>query len=331
MRGIRLHRLLRVLALLRGPSSWNARRLAEHFQTSRRNVHRDLAVLELAGVPFYYDPDFGQGGGYRIRESFFFPQVGLSDQECLDLAVMTRAAETNSIPLLGSMCEVRDKILQTLPASQQSLISEASELFDVLGVGLADHSKARKVMLAVQKAMLAKKQIEGLYESPHRKRPARVQIQPLRVFLAGQAWYLAAYDNADKATRLYRIARFKEIKLLDRPLISRPHLSIRELIGNAWVVYRGDRDWHIEIVFSGEAAPLVAETHWHHTQEIEPRKDGSLVFRATVSGLEEVKWWVLNWGPRARVIKPKELADEVRRLAEATVRNYVAPGRGGGR
>ena len=54
VRGIRLHRLLKLIALLRGASSYNARRLAEHFQTSRRNVYRDLAVLELAGVPYTY-------------------------------------------------------------------------------------------------------------------------------------------------------------------------------------------------------------------------------------------------------------------------------------
>jgi len=51
MRGRRLQRLLQVIALLRGPSSWNARRLAEHFNASRRNIYRDLAILELSGVP----------------------------------------------------------------------------------------------------------------------------------------------------------------------------------------------------------------------------------------------------------------------------------------
>ena len=67
MRGKRLARILRYISLFKGPTSWNARRLAEHFGTSSRNVYRDLALLELAGVPYYYDPDFGEGGGYRIR------------------------------------------------------------------------------------------------------------------------------------------------------------------------------------------------------------------------------------------------------------------------
>lgn len=331
MRGIRLHRLIQVLALLRGPSSWNARRLAEHFQTSRRNIYRDMAILELAGVPFFYDPDYGQGGGYRIRESFFFPAVGLSDQECLDLAVMTKAAETKSIPLLESMSEVRDKVLQTLPAKQQDLIAEASEMFDVLGVGLADHGHCRTVMLALQRAMLAKLQVDGTYLSPHQKKPVRVQLQPRRVFLAGPAWYLAAHDNHDDQTKLYRLARFKRLDATDRASSIDPTFSLRDHLGNAWVCYRGQRDFHLEIRFNADAAPLVAETRWHHTQEIEAKRDGSCLFRATVSGLDEVKYWVLQWGPRATVLKPRELADEVRRLAEQTAKNYQPSPSGGGK
>ena len=43
----------------------------------------------------------------------------------------------------------------------------------------------------LQKALLTKRHIEGLYYSPHQQR-AKVNLQPRRVFLSGQAWYLAA-------------------------------------------------------------------------------------------------------------------------------------------
>ncbi|MCI0457206.1 MAG: hypothetical protein L0Z62_09535 [Gemmataceae bacterium] len=53
-------------------ASWNAPRLAEHFQTSR-NVHRDLTALELASVPFWYDPDHGEEGLPHPRELLLPP------------------------------------------------------------------------------------------------------------------------------------------------------------------------------------------------------------------------------------------------------------------
>lgn len=322
MRGRRLQRLIQIIALLRGPTSYNARRLARHFGGSLRNTYRDMAVLELAGVPVQYDPEFGTGGGYRIRSDWWFPHVGLTDQECLQLAVLTRAAESRSIPLLEDVCSVRDKLLGTLPSKQQDLIRAASELFDVLGLGIADHSHCRTVMTTLQTALLGKRQIAGRYRSPHQKGTVAVSLQPQRIMLAGPAWYLVAHDNQDGRLKLFRIARFKDVKTIDKPTDVEPCVSLREVLGNAWVCYRGERDWHVEIVFAPEAGDLIAETRWHATQELLKRKDGSVVFLATVSGLEEIKWWVLGWGPRARVVKPRELAEEVRQLCQDTAKQY---------
>lgn len=323
MRGKRLSRLLQVISLLRGQKNWNTRTLAEHFSTSRRNIHRDLAVLELAGVPFYYDPQFGDGGGYQIKPTFWFPTIQLSSQECIDLAVLTRSAETGGgIPLLDSISEVRDKLLATLSHEHQDTIREASELFEILTLRLSDHSRCRKIMIVLQQSLLNRKQVEGLYESPHGRRATKVHLQPRRVFLAGSAWYAACFDNQKKITRLYRLARFKELKLTNSAMTISKEFSLRDFLGNAWVAYRGSRDWHIEILFDRQAAPMVAEVRWHQTQKLLPQKDGSLIFRATVSGLEEIKYWVLNWGPRAKVLKPRQLADEVCKLAQDTCLHY---------
>jgi len=318
---------LKIIALLRGPSSWNARRLAEQFSTSRRNIYRDIAILELAGVPVYHDPDFGDaGGGYRIRADWWFPHVGLTDRECLDLAVLTRVAESHSIPLLDEVCSARDKLLGTLPTKQQDLIHAAAELFDIIGLHLADHSHCRHVMTTLQTALLAQTQVDATYRSPHEGKVVQLSLQPRRIFLANQAWYLAGWDNKAKADRLYRVARFKDMKVTTKPMDVSRAFSLREMLGNAWTVYRGDRDYHIEIEFSPEAAELVAETRWHPTQELERHKNGSTTFRATVSGLEEIKYWVLQWGPRATVKKPAELISEIRSLAADVVENYSVKG-----
>ena len=323
MRGKRLHRLLKIIPLIKsGATSFNARKLAKYFQTSKRNIYRDMAILELAGVPFYYDPEFGEGGGYRIHSKWWFPHVGLTDQECLDLAIIARATESSSIPLLEEVCAVRDRLLGTLPSKQQDLIRQASEFFDILGLNIAEHGHCRRVMTTIQTALLQRQQIRGRYFSPHRSKPVRVSLQPKRCFLAGQAWYLAAHDNKDSETKLFRLAKFQELQLLEKPVTVNTNCSLRELLGNAWTVYRGDRDWHVEIWFAPEAADLVAETRWHHTQEIERQKDGSAIFRAMVSGLEEVKWWALGWGPRAKILKPKELAEEVCSLVGGIIGRY---------
>ena len=322
VRGKRLHRLIQIISLLKGPTAWNARKLAAQFNTSVRNIRRDLAILELAGCPFYHDPEHGEYGGYRIRSEFFFPAISLTDQECVDLAVLSKAAEGQRIPLVNHACQVRDKILATLPKDKRDLICHATELFDVMSLRMADHEHCRHIMRTLQTAMLQRKQVAGEYRSPHRKKQDKVQLQPRRVFLCNQAWYLAGYCNKSHETRLYRLARFKELRLVNKPITVSPQFSLAGMLGNAWGVFKGERDFDVEIVFNPEAAELVAETRWHDTQQLIPHKDGSMTFKVRVSGLEEIVWWVLTWGPRAKVIKPRELQQSVRKLMQETAQLY---------
>jgi predicted DNA-binding transcriptional regulator YafY len=330
VRGSRLSRLLRLISLLRGPSAWTGKTLAEHFGTSRRNVQRDIAVLRLAGVPVVRDEEFGPNGSYRITKGWYFPHIPLSDQECLELSVLARTVEGHGLQLLDSVLSVRDKILDTLPPKQQDIVRDASALFDVLSTGTVNQAHCSKIMTSIQKALLTGCQIEGKYHAPHHKKTKQVCLQPRRVFLAGHScWYLAACDNEDGMTKLFRLARFREVTVLKKPVTVKAEWSLKEMLGNAWTVFRGDREFHIEIEFDAEAGELVEEIRWHATQEIERLKDGRVLFRATVSGLEEVKFWVLGFGPRAKVLKPKQLVEEIRRLArEIELKYSPSTGRG---
>jgi predicted DNA-binding transcriptional regulator YafY len=89
------------------------------------------------------------------------------------------------------------------------------------------------------------------------------------------------------------------------------NFDVRAFFGNAWSVYRGERAYDVEIEFTKEAAPLVAETTWHHTQEVHKQKVGCVRLAFQVDGLEEILWWVLGWAGRAKVIKPPELRDRI--------------------
>jgi proteasome accessory factor B len=72
--------------------------------------------------------------------------------------------------------------------------------------------------------------------------------------------------------------------------------------------------------FGRQVAQNVAEVSWHKTQQMQFNEDGTLDFRVTVSGLNEISWWILGYGDQAEVIEPPELrkiiADRVKRMAE---------------
>ena len=51
--------------------------------------------------------------------------------------------------------------------------------------------------------------------------------------------------------------------------------------------------------------------------------DGSLLWRARVSGLLEIRSWVLGWGPDAEVLEPPELREWVASRHAAAAARYA--------
>lgn len=64
---VRFSRLIRILRLIVGPGRWDANGLAKELECSRRTVHRDLQILEVSGIPWFYDEE---SEAYRVRPDF---------------------------------------------------------------------------------------------------------------------------------------------------------------------------------------------------------------------------------------------------------------------
>jgi predicted DNA-binding transcriptional regulator YafY len=63
----------------------------------------------------------------------------------------------------------------------------------------------------------------------------------------------------------------------------------------------------VEVCFTPDAAALVIETTWHHTQRVHRNDDGSVALTFQIDGLEEIVWWLLGWSGRVEIVAPAEL------------------------
>jgi proteasome accessory factor B len=82
----------------------------------------------------------------------------------------------------------------------------------------------------------------------------------------------------------------------------------------------GRADQDVVVRFAPLVARNVAEVAWHKTQRIVERQDGSIDFHVSVSGLNEISWWILGYGDQAEVLRPARLrqmiADRAGKLVE---------------
>ncbi|HJT30859.1 MAG TPA: WYL domain-containing transcriptional regulator [Pirellulales bacterium] len=311
----RLARVLRLLELLNHLHGYSLRELAEDLKCGERTVRRYLMVLKEAGYEWRFDKN---RKCYELISELKFrlPVTRLSDEELLGQVVAGVISSAPGLEPARGAQRTTSKLAAQLGAEVAAgqaaiqILSEAERLVGVVNLPLADHSCSQNAMRAAQRALLARQQVAGTYSSPHKSRPEKLRLHPYRLCLVKQAWYLIARPVDADRPKTYRIARFNTLEMLDAPADVPHDFDARDYFGNAWAVYRGERTYDVEIVFSKEAAPLVLKTVWHPTQRA-TRRDGKVTLTFQVDGLDEIVHWVLGWSGRAKVVRPKELREMV--------------------
>jgi len=304
----RMARVLGVLQLIQSRGRWNAKAIAAELGCSERTVYRDLEVLEFAGVPWHFDE---REQCYRVRPDYRFPVFGLTEEEALGQALATALTQSPGLDVGTGAAPTTRKLQVTSPEGIKEILADAAELISVLGLKLADHSKHRDAIKTIQFALLEERQITGQYESPYEPEAVKLRLHPFRLCLIKNAWYIIAKPSDSEEPRTYRVARFKTLRMLDQPADVPEDFNLKEYFGNAWAVFRGEKTFDVEIWFTPEAAKIVTETVWHHTQKAKSHKDGSMTLSFRVDGLEEIRNWVLGWAGFAKVVEPAELRELV--------------------
>lgn len=331
----RIHRLLRILTLIQGSSSWSPERLAIEIGCSKRTIFRDLNILERAGIPYFFDDE---QRGYSVRRDFFMPAIDLTLDESLALLALTEhIGAQEQIPLTRAASRAMAKIRATLPAP---IRSELEAIEKHLAVSLARSGPVSgydDVYQTVREAIRRRVALECRYESVSHGQPTRAparknarardrfRFHPYALVFNQRAWYIVGYHTARREVRTLKLNRFTHCALTREPWTMPPDFSLDDHLGNAWRMIRGRKRYAVELTFDAAFAETIADTHWHRTQEIDWHPDGSITFRCTVDGLDEIVWWVLSMGPHCRVQRPQALAKRVKELAQQTAQHYRMP------
>ncbi len=334
----RIHRLLRILTLVQSHSGWTAKRLAAECQVQPRTIFRDLGELEAAGIPIYFDE---KARTYRLPHGFFLPPVSLTLEEALALAVICeKVAGGRQITHLAAAYRALSKIQASMPESIREDIARLARGVEIQAAPASPEDVDADVYAKVQKAIDERCVLVCVYDSavrtggtpapdPANPEPSRrdgsTRSGPAREFLfepyallfSVRAWYVVGFHRTYRQVRYLKLSRFSALRLIDDRFDVPRAFSVEKHLGNAWRIIRGDRDYKVRILFDPVVASTMADTLWHRTQEIDEHPDGSATFRCTVSGLDEILWWVLGYGPHARVLEPADLR---RRVAEAARR-----------
>lgn len=327
----RIYRLLRLVTLLQSSRGRSADELAQELEVSRRTIFRDLNMLELAHIPYYYDADTG---GYRISRHFFLPPVSLTLTESLAILMMTgRLRSSTSLPLASQAARAAMKVESALPPGIRDHVGGVLERLQMDLGPVSRHEGLDELFDELASAMAARLVCRIVYVSFYEQRQMRLTVHPLRLVFVGRAWYLRAWSVHHKEVRTFKLGRIRKLTVTERTFSDSPAAAGQDeagerVFGLAWRMIPEGAIHDIHLHFDAKVAGNVAEVQWHPTQEVEWNDDGSIEFRVRVDGLGEISWWILGYGDQVEVISPAALRQQVHRTAQRAARRHQGKGRG---
>jgi proteasome accessory factor B len=306
----RLARFYRVLRVLEshGDDGVTPDEIARIVGVSRRTVYRDLHALEdELGVPVWSGE-----GRWGVDRKGFLPPLKLTRAEAmavfLSSRLMARYADGYD-PDLGAAFQ---KLADALPPV---LGEHVEQTVEIMARRPIDERSNRHVHLLTQ--AWAERRIvtftydPAAYDPGRAPRRARVRPYLIEPSFGTRALYLIGLDETRGAVRTFKIERMRDLALTPETFEPPTDASVEETMGPAWDMIADQPEVDIVLRFAPTVAGRVLETTWHPSQQVNLEPDGTLLWRARVSGTIEIRLWILSWGSDVEVIEPTALREDV--------------------
>jgi len=306
----RLARLTRLVSILQAhPEGIRTADIAGRVGMSVRTVYRDLTALqEELRLPVW-----GEDGVWGIDdEKAFLPPLKLTQQEAMAVVLSARLMVRYADKYDPDLAAAFEKLERGLPSP---LAEHVERTLDGLSKAPRDDRFSAHVRL-LTKAWAERRVVEIDYAPAHYEggaAPRRALVRPylLEPSLQTHALYLIGFDEARDAIRTFKIERIRTAALTPRTFEPPDPADTTSALRAAWDIIADQPPVEIVLRFVPAVASRVLEATWHPTQTVAPEADGSLVWRATVSGTIEIRLWILSWGDDVEVVEPAALREDV--------------------
>ena len=217
----RADRLFHIIQLIRGRRLTTAAYLAQRLEVSERTIYRDVADLQLQGVPIE-----GEAGvGYRLGAGFDLPPMMFTQDEAKALVASVRMAQAWLDPALATGAEdALGKILSVLPVEAR-VAAEALAVYAPQG-GLSE--PAQRTLQTLREAAQERRKVFINYRDVS-DQPSERTVRPLGCFYWGKVWTLAAWCEVREDFRNFRVDRIERLETLEETFRDEPGRTLADL------------------------------------------------------------------------------------------------------
>lgn len=297
--------------------------LAAELNCTPRTIYRDLEALQRTiGAPLVQESDDVEGARrWRMMDGTRWRmRIEATAPELLGLLV----AEKMTSPLAGTaygtgLTTLATKVRSRLGDRGRAAAEADAETFHTEPPDRTYAARAGTIDM-LRRAIRDRVTVELSYFSLRAGKVAKRRVDPYLLRFVDGALYLVGRCHRRDEPRTFLVDRIRSM-IATRDGFE-PDLDVEEYLRSGFRGIHGETA-QVTIRFAKAVAPLIRERTWHPTQTVVTLPGGDVGLTMRVGGLDEVKRWVMGFGPAARVVGPPELAVAVRVDAERIAELYA--------
>jgi predicted DNA-binding transcriptional regulator YafY len=289
----------------------NASSIAEHFEVSTKTAQRTINFMrDQLRMPLDYLAE--RRGWYYTEKHYSLPAIELTEGDLVTILLAEKLARQYRGTAIGHQVErafgkVLDAMTNAVTIDLQGLSNaftfEAGVTTDL------DPDLFSQLGLAVRQ----QKSVEMNYFTASRGELTLRRVDPLHLRNSRGEWYLIAWDHRREEVRDFLVSRIRHLEVTEERFAWPQDFDPTRYLNGGFGMIRGNDSIRVEIIFTEYQSRWIRElSSFHPTEEREELPDGRLILRMTVTALEGVKRFVLQYGAQAEVLSPPQLRDQIR-------------------
>ena len=305
-----------------------AEELAQRLGCSKRQVQRDLKVLEEVGFPILHeDRDFGKRFWKLVPHALEHEGLMLSITEMVSLFLARQLlAPLSGTPFGDGLATALDKIKALMPKQALGYFGDLDETLLVKGVARHDYSGQEKEIRILNKAITECRVVKLRYHSISKGRDWDAVFHPYGLVYFGTNLYCIGFIVHYNEVRTLKVSRIVGVELTEKRFERPEDFSLEAYLDGSFGIFAPGKLETIEVRFTDWAATSVREHQWHPSQKIVKESSRGCVAQFRLSDTREFKRWILGYGQHAVVISPVTLRKELEAELCAACENYTGKG-----
>jgi len=287
--------------------------LAEEHDTVLRTIRRDLDELIALGFPIAHSEGAHGRNHWVCEQPLDVPQLGFDYSEILSLYLARQQLEPLAGTLLweGTRSAMR-KIHASLSDDQRAYLNLLNELNHNVRTRTSNYEKKEQILDDLTVACEDRTMVGMTYQSARSTEPLSYFVHPYGFVYYRDSIYLVAYSQHHEEIRHFKLDRVEEVEPQSLKFEKPADFDLADYHAHTFGVYHENgTPTKIVVRFDRSVRQYILEHEFHASQIVETDTDGSLTATFELASLQEFKSWILSFGPKAEVLAPAELREEV--------------------